>query len=192
MRSSGSTRSPRPKAPVPLFVRIVGDDHPKACTGRRLVRRGLARESRFEGRSAPPILLDPFALEPLSGADRETARRGGLLVIDCSWNRLAARGGFSDREGSNRDLPFHRRLPVLVAANPQHFGRIAELNTVEAFAAALYVIGRREEAAHLLAGFPGGDGFLSLNRERLDRYAKTRTPDEIREAEQELFGPQDR
>jgi pre-rRNA-processing protein TSR3 len=185
MRSSESTRSPSPRAALPLFVRVVGDDHPKACTGRRLLVRGLARAARHEPGGPPPVVLDPFAAEPLSALDRIEARRGGLLVVDCSWNRLSARGKFPrDRN----DGP-HRRLPILVAANPQHYGRVAELNTVEAFAAALYLLGRGEESESLLAGFAGGDGFLALNRQRLDRYREARDPEAVRIAERDLFGP---
>ena len=191
MRSSASTHSPRPRTPLRLFVRIVGDDHPKVCTGRRLLHRGLARAFRSEGRATAPVLLDPFARDPLSGADRDPARRGGLLVVDCSWNRLAVRGAFGGNDIGARDALVRRRLPILVAANPQHYGRVAELNTVEAFAAALHIVGRPQEAAETIAGFPGGEGFLALNRERLDRYSRTRSPSEVLAAERELFGPGD-
>ncbi len=191
MRSSASTRNPRPRTPLRLFVRIVGDDHPKACTGRRLLHRGLARTFRSDGRALAPVVLDPFARDPLSGADRDLARRGGLLVVDCSWNRLANRGAFAAHDVGPRDGLVRRRLPILIAANPQHYGRIAELNTVEAFAAALHIVGRPQEAAETIAGFPGGDGFLTLNRDRLARYARARSPAEILVAERELFGPGD-
>jgi pre-rRNA-processing protein TSR3 len=142
--------------------------------------------------SSPAVLLDPFAREALSGADRELAERGGLLVIDCSWNRLGARGSFPSGAGPGRDGAVRRRLPILVAGNPQHFGRVAELNTVEAFAAALSVVGRGDEARSLLAGFPGGDVFLELNRDRFDRYGLARSGADIEAAEREMFDPDDR
>jgi pre-rRNA-processing protein TSR3 len=189
MRSSANTRSPRPRTPLRLFVRVIGDDHPKACTGRRLLQWGLAREIRGNGHAVAPVLLDPFAEEPLSGADRELARRGGLLVVDCSWNRLSLRGGFPGVDAALRDRPLHRRLPILIATNPQHYGRIAELNTVEAFAAALYIMGRPREAERVLAGFAGGDGFLAVNHDRLERYSATRSRTDVLAAERELFGP---
>ncbi len=119
-------------------------------------------------------------------ADRSHARRGGVLAVDCSWNRLASRGSLPGLPADDGGI--HRRLPILVAGNPQHFGRIAELNTVEALSAALYVLGQRTEAAHLLEGFRGGDGFLTINRERLDFYASRRTADAVRLAERRLYG----
>jgi pre-rRNA-processing protein TSR3 len=78
---------------------------------------------------------------------------------------------------------------LLIATNPQHFGRLAELNTAEAMAAALYVLGRPSEATALLRDFPGGASFFDVNRERLRRFARARTPEEVRAAERSLFGP---
>jgi pre-rRNA-processing protein TSR3 len=187
MRSSEDTPSPSPRPAIPLLLLLAGEDHPKACTGRRLLHRGLARAVRRIATLRPmPIVLDPHAADPLSAADRASARRGGVLAVDCSWNRLAARGSLP---GSvTDDGGIHRRLPILVAANPQHFGRIAELNTVEALSAALYLLGQRAEAARLLEGFRGGGGFLEINRERLDFYASRRTADAVRVAERKLYG----
>jgi pre-rRNA-processing protein TSR3 len=81
----------------------------------------------------------------------------------------------------------HRRLPVLVAANPQHYGRLTQLTTVEAFCAALSVLGREAEAERVIEGFAGGSEFLSINRVRLDRYHAASGPDEILAAEKALF-----
>jgi pre-rRNA-processing protein TSR3 len=187
LRSSEDTPSPSPRPAIPLLLLLAGEDHPKACTGRRLLHRGLARPVRRIASLRPvPIVLDPHAADPLSAADRAAARRGGVLAVDCSWNRLEARGGLPGL--ASDDGGIHRRLPILVAANPQHFGRIAELNTVEALSAALYLLGQRAQAARLLDGFRGGDGFLTINQERLDFYASRRTADAVRVAERKLYG----
>jgi pre-rRNA-processing protein TSR3 len=188
MRSSGSTPS-LPRRPGPrLFLVVAGEDHPKACTGRRLLKLGRAREVPYPGVLHPaPVLLDPRAPDPLSLADREAALRGGLLAVDCSWNLLADRGAFPSWRGAANSAAVRRRLPVLIAANPQHYGRIAELNTVEALSAGLLLLGFRAEASDLLEGFRGGPGFLEINRERLERYARANSPEEVRDAERELF-----
>ena len=133
-------------------------------------------------------MLDPYAPTPLSSADEPMAGEGGILVVDCSWNRLSARGAFPGDEGRSRRAGTHRRLPVLVATNPQHYGRVAQLTTVEAFCAALYILGRPEEAAQVMAGFAGGEEFLEVNRARLDRYREARGPAEVIAAERALFG----
>jgi pre-rRNA-processing protein TSR3 len=189
MRSSGSTPRPSRSVPLSLYLEVTGDDHPKACTGRRLIHRGMARPLRGAGRIHPaPVVLDPYASEPLSAADLPAASRGGLLAVDCSWNRLATRGGFSEPTLRSIGDGRRRRLPILVAANPQHYGRWGELNTVEALSAALYVLGRPGEAAGLLEGFRGGAGFLEVNRSRLDAYAAAVGPEEVRRIEQSLYG----
>ena len=189
MRSFGSTPSRRTRRPIARYVVILGDDHPRACTGRRLLKQGLAAlpPSRNLGHGA--IVLDPFAADPLSGKDRSVAERAGVTAIDCSWKRLSEYGRFTipGRPGGASGRP--RRLPLLVATNPQHFGRIGELNTAEALGAALYLLDRREEAKELLAGFAGGEAFFEVNRDRLERYRRARTSEEIREAERALFGP---
>jgi pre-rRNA-processing protein TSR3 len=186
MRSSGSTRSPSPERPLRLFLVVVGEDHPKACTGRRLERRGLvAPLGTHPHRAAPPLVLDPFAPRPLSSADRETAERAGVLAVDCSWSRLAERGRFPPHVPT---AGVRRRLPLLVAANPQHYGRPAQLNTVEALSAAAYLLGHDGEAARLLEGFRGGAGFLAVNRERLEAYRSAAGAEEVLAAERRLFG----
>lgn len=190
MPSSGSTPNPRRRRPLRLLVVLEGEDHPKACTGRRLLRwrRVQALSHNSKAGFPPAIVLDPYAPTPLSAADRHTAAEGGLLVVDCSWNRLSERGAFPGEDGRSRRPGVHRRLPILVATNPQHYGRVAQLSTVEAFCAALAVLGRLEEAEQVIAGFSGGSEFLGVNRERLSRYRDAGGPADILAAEKELFG----
>ncbi len=186
MRSSRSTPSRSPDAPIALFLRHADEDHPKACTGRRLLARGWASSSVPPGRR--PLVLDPRASRPLSASDASLARREGLLAVDCSWNRIAQRGSLPP--GSAGDPARRRRLPLLVAANPQHFGRLAELNTVEALSAGLYVLGFPEAAARILEGFRGGPEFLVVNASRLRAYAAATGFAEVVTAERREFrGP---
>ena len=188
MRSSGSTPSPRSERPVALWLLVAGEDHPKICTGRRLIRRRIAlplSPERPPRRS--PLLLDPHAEEPLGPGDRPLAVEGGVLGIDCSWNRLGVRGGYPEAALWLRKVRTRRRLPWLVAANPQHFGRLGELNTAEAFAASLWLLGEPDRALSLIEAFPGGATFLQINRARLDAYSSARTEEALRAAEAELF-----
>ncbi|HUI38976.1 MAG TPA: DUF367 domain-containing protein [Thermoplasmata archaeon] len=184
MRSSASTPSRRPSGPVPLLLVVLGEDHPKACTGRQLVRAGSVREVPVGRPPHPaPLLLDPRADTPLAPSDRDRALSSGLLGVDASWNRIGRRGGYPrDVEWLAR-LSARRRLPWLLAANPQHFGRLAELNTAEAFAAALRILGEPARAGALIAPFAGGPAFLALNRTALEAYAGARDAAEVRAAE---------
>ncbi|WP_336036114.1 DUF367 family protein [Halobacterium yunchengense] len=144
-----------------LHVRYEGDDDPAKCTARRLARfdEAVLHES---ARATPyGVVLNPHADVALSPADADHDR---LVALDCSWE-TAGRAMF---EMSGQ----HRALPFLVAANPVNYGNPFQLNTVEAFAGALAILGEREHAERILSKFTWGQTFLDLNEEPLRRYAE--------------------
>lgn len=145
-----------------LHVRYEGDDDPKKCTARRLDQFDLA-ELHTSARSTPPgVVLNPFAEQALS--PRDSAESDTLVALDCSWET-------AEREAFDLD-GIHRALPFLVAANPVNFGRPFRLTTVEAFAAALVILGERAQAETILDAVNWGETFLELNEEPLRRYAE--------------------
>ncbi|MCU4800663.1 DUF367 family protein [Halobacteria archaeon HArc-gm2] len=158
-----------------LHVRYEGDDDPKKCSARKLARFDLA-ELHEATRSTPPgIVLNPFADQALSPADApgpgDGKRHDRLVALDCSWE-TAQREAF-DLEG------IHRSLPFLVAANPVNYGTAFQLNTVEAFAGALCILGERDHAEEILSKFTWGHTFLELNEEPLRRYAECADSSEV-------------
>ncbi|MFC6974895.1 DUF367 family protein [Halomicroarcula sp. GCM10025709] len=150
-----------------LHVRYEGDDDPEKCSARKLARFDLAELHRATRSTPPGVVLNPFADRALSPADRATAGDGArhdrLVALDCSWE-TAEREAF-DLEG------VHRSLPFLVAGNPVNYGTPFQLNTVEAFAGALCILGERDQAERILSKFSWGHTFLELNEEPLARYA---------------------
>jgi pre-rRNA-processing protein TSR3 len=106
------------------------------------------------------LLLDPTAERALSPADSNVS---SITALDCSWEHLDS----IDRSQWSR----RRALPYLLAANPMNFGRPFRLSSVEAIAAALYIIGETCQAEMILAKFNWGMRFLELNAEPLDAYA---------------------
>jgi pre-rRNA-processing protein TSR3 len=155
---------------VELHVRYEGDDDPEKCTARRLAR--FDEVTLHDSARATPrgVVLDPHAEQALSPADAaggepagEAPDPGRLVALDCSWET-------AEREAFRLDGP-HRALPFLVAANPVNYGTPFQLNTAEAFAGALCILGRRERAEALLSHFSWGHTFLELNEEPLRRYA---------------------
>jgi pre-rRNA-processing protein TSR3 len=107
--------------------------------------------------------------------------------VDCSWNRLNDRGGYPTDATWLSHVPTRRRLPFLLAGNPQHYGRLGELNTAEALAATVFLLGEDERARELLSGFGGGESFLDLNRAPLESYRSAAGSPEILRAESEYF-----
>ena len=154
---------------VELHVRYEGDDDPEKCSARKLARFDLATLHRSARETPPGIVLDPYADRALSPADAtdDACGDGGagrLIALDCSWETAEA-------EAFRLDGP-HRSLPFLVAANPVNYGTPFRLNTVEAFAGGLCILGHREQAETILGKFRWGHTFLELNDEPLRRYAE--------------------
>jgi pre-rRNA-processing protein TSR3 len=146
---------------VELHVRYEGDDDPEKCTARRLDSLGHAELHRSARETPAGVVLDPFADRALSPADRAESDR--LVALDCSW--ATAKEEAFDLAG------VHRSLPFLVASNPINYGTAFQLNTVEAFAGALVILGERSQAERILSTFSWGEPCLELNDEPLRRYA---------------------
>ncbi len=145
---------------------------PKKCTGKKLARFNLAtlhESPRTLPREA--LFLDPFSEQALSPAD-DPGR--GLVVLDCSWEEVER---VFPALQSRRLV--HRALPFLLASNAVNFGKPFKLSTVEAFAAALYILGEKEQAALILNKFKWGPIFLELNREPLERYSMAKDSTEV-------------
>jgi pre-rRNA-processing protein TSR3 len=155
-----------------LYAVMEHEDDPKRCTAGKLVRFGMLAE--IPARKIPwgVVVLDPEAEKALSREDREHAQTHGILVLDCSWNKLSQFPKF--RGGLN-----HRGLPFLLAANPTNFGKPQRLSSAEALAAALYIIGEKEHAERLMNKFKWGPVFLQINGELLDAYASCDTSAQV-------------
>ncbi|QDX40431.1 DUF367 family protein [Salarchaeum sp. JOR-1] len=159
-----------------LHVRYEGDDDPEKCTARKLARFDLAELHRSASATPYGVVLNPHAEVALSPADADHQR---LVALDCSWE--TAEKAMFEMPGD------HRALPFLVAANPVNYGQPFQLNTVEAFAGALCILGEREHAEEILAKFTWGHTFLELNEEPLRRYAECEDSTEVVEIQQEYL-----
>lgn len=163
-----------------LYAYDAGQCDPKKCTAKKLARFGLITSVNVL-RKIPynTILLVPIAEKTLSPADRESAN--SITVFDCSWNKIAA------FEATLRKMKRKKRaLPFLIAANPVNYGKPFILGSVEAFAAALFILGEHEQSQHILGKFKWGTEFLRLNEELLLAYAKAKDGSEVIEM-QKMF-----
>lgn len=163
---------------VELHVRYEGDDDPEKCTARALARAGLVDLHRSSRAPPPGVVLNPFAERALSPTDaRDT---DSIVALDCSWE--TARAEAFDLRGD------HRALPFLVASNPVNYGTPFRLNTAEAFAGALTILGERTKAETILSNFRWGHTFLELNEEPLARYAACKDSTEVVEVQEDYLG----
>jgi pre-rRNA-processing protein TSR3 len=162
---------------IRLYVLMEHEDDPRKCTAAKLVRHGDARRATaIAGIPRGAVVLDPEAEKSISAEDIPAVRKLGVLALDCSWKKL-------ERFPKIRTGLRHRAIPFTVAANPTNFGKPQMLTTAEALAAAVYILGEKEQASQLMARFRWGDTFLDINRDRLEAYSKAATSAEVVEAQ---------
>ena len=167
---------------VPLYVYHARQDDPKKCSARRMKQFGLVRMYETPERLPPgTILLDPTADKALSPADRDLSRKG-IVVLDCTWEEVER--VFPLLQSKHMQ---GRALPYLLAANPVNYGRPFRLNSAEAFVAALYILGYRDQAKEVASRFKWGETFLILNHEPLEAYAEAKDSADVIRVQQDFM-----
>ncbi len=165
---------------IKLHILHLNQDDPKKCTARKLARFNYARiTSQISHIPRGSIILSPYTSRILSPMDRRTAERQGITAVDCSWKN--AREVFYKLRGN------FRRLPYLVAVNPTNWGHPYQLSSAEALAAALYIIGYKEQAEKIMSIFKWGPNFFVMNREPLEAYANSKSWEEVLDVEREFM-----
>lgn len=154
---------------IPLYAYRDNSCDPRKCTVKKLERAGFLKIfQKLQQVPRNTLILDPTAEQALSPADRFVK---SLTVLDCSWEVLDT--------GAISSWRIHRALPFLVAANPVNFGKPCKLSSVEAVAAALYIMGEKDRAGELLSKVNWGIRFLEVNREPLELYASAKDSTEV-------------
>ena len=155
-----------------LYAYEAGQCDPKKCTAKRLAHAGLIKTVKTM-RKIPynTILLLPVAEKALSPADNTTS---SITVFDCSWSKLDS---FADSLMAIKRKK--RAFPYLIAANPMNYGKPFFLNSAEAFAAALFILGEHDQCQHILERFNWGAEFMRLNEEMLLAYSKAQDSREV-------------
>lgn len=159
---------------IKLFVYHANDDDPKKCSAKKMKKMNLVTlENNIKKLPRNTILLHPFAQKSISKQDYYLAKKQGILAVDCSWKH--AENAFDFLENRNHC----RCLPFLVAANPVNYGKAFMLSTLEAFAAALYILGETDQAGDILQIYKWAPHFLILNKEPLHDYQSAKNSKEI-------------
>ena len=119
------------------------------------------------------IVLNPFSDKAVSFEDRAIVSKGGIVGLDCSWNKISHTSKFFSL------TKFHRSLPFLIAGSPVNYGKACQLSTAEAIAATLYITDFKDEAHNIMNGFKWGHTFIELNFELLEAYSNAKTSAEV-------------
>ena len=153
-----------------LKVLMLKQDDPRKCSAAKLVKFGLAKPvTRTTSRT---LILNPFSKKTLLESDKKLVH--SITGIDCSWNLVV----------SAFQKPFtgiSRKLPPLLAGNPINYSKLNKLTTVEALAAAVYIMGDLDLTHTLLNKFKWGSTFFALNKNLLQDYSKAESESEILE-----------
>ena len=159
---------------IRLLIYHTDDDDPKKCSAKKMHKFGLAEiEKKLRKFPKKSVVLSPFSKKSISRQDRENAEKFGLIAVDCSWKNAEIK---FEKISNNR---ITRSLPFLVAANPVNYGKVLKLSTIEAFSAALYIMGFTDQAKSILSIYKWGPHFLRLNKEPLEDYRKAETSAEV-------------
>ena len=145
-------------------------DDPKKCTAAKLIKFGLANKiTKSQSKTA---LLHPFAEKTLF--NHEKSFFNSITGIDCSW-------ALAEKVFQKNFVGLSRKLPPLLAGNPVNYSKINKLTTVEAIAAATYILGDKELSQKLLEKFNWGHTFLELNENLLNDYQKANSDEQVKE-----------
>ncbi|MEF8879995.1 MAG: DUF367 family protein [Candidatus Thermoplasmatota archaeon] len=162
------------KEEMRLLVFHADEDDPKKCSAKKMEKFNHAKlEKNIKKIPGGMILLNPLADKSLSPADRKVAIKNGILAVDCSWKNAEKNFDFLDKRNHSRALPF------VVAANPVNYGKPFKLTTLEAFAAALYILGEKEQAKKIVEIYKWAPHFLELNKNPLEEYSKAGDSKEV-------------
>jgi len=152
-----------------INVIMLKQDDPKKCSAAKLVKFGLA--NNIKKTSSRTLILNPFSKRILLKSDKKLVN--SITGIDCSWNH-------STDTFSESFSGVSRKLPPLLAGNPVNYAKLNKLTTVEALAAALYILGDIDAMTLLLTKFNWGHTFYTLNQNILEDYSKARSELDIR------------
>ena len=153
-----------------IQILMLKQDDPKKCTAEKLVKFGLAKP--IKQISSRALVLDPFSKKTLLKSDKKLFT--SIIGIDCSWN-------LTNTVFNKKLSGIRRKLPPLLAGNPVNYSKLNKLTTVEALAAAVYIMGDFTVASSLLDKFKWGHTFYTLNENLLNDYSKAESESDILE-----------
>ena len=157
-----------------LIIYHVNEDDPKKCSAKKLHKFNFAYlTDNIKKIPKNAILLNPFAKKSLSKEDIPIAKKNGIVAVDCSWKNAEYNFNYLNKRN------FSRSIPYVIAVNPINYGKILKLTTLEAFAAALYILDNIEMAKEILNLYKWGPQFIEFNKKPLEDYRHAKNSKEV-------------
>ncbi len=161
-----------------IFYVYMNQDDPKKSTMKKLERYGLAIHIPIY-KIYSKLYLTPYSENFILNTDKELYKRHGIVVIDGSWNRISTIENIGAKNG--------RKLPLLLPVNPVNYGKPGKLSSLEALAAALYIMGYTDLADELTSKYSWAQNFIKTNINPLNDYSKCTTNEECIAVQESYF-----
>jgi len=164
-----------------VFVIYYREDDPRKNTSLKMIACGYAKRVSSTMIKGMPVVLNPYSNEYLGSWHKPLAEKYGVVVVDASWKKLTP-AKFRKLRGK------HLKLPPLVAGNPVNYGKPCILSSIEAVAAAAYIMGFVELYNNLLKLYKWMTTFHTLNTYMLNDYSRAGSLEELIEVIKEYWG----
>ncbi|WP_337861146.1 DUF367 family protein [Ferroplasma sp.] len=161
-----------------IFYVYMNQDDPKKSTMKKLERYGMAIKISVN-KIYNKLYLTPYSDNFLLNSCRILFHERGIVVVDGSWNRINTIENFKGKNG--------KKLPLLLPVNPVNYGKPGKLSSLEALAAALYIMGYIELAEQVISKYSWAQNFINTNIEPLNDYMKCNSNEDCIEAQDNYF-----
>ena len=161
-----------------IFYVYLNQDDPKKSTMKKLERYGMAIHIPIT-KIYSKLYLTPYSENFLINSDKELYERHGIVVIDGSWNRISSIENMTAKNG--------RKLPLLLPVNPVNYGKPGKLSSLEALAAALYIMGCTDLTDDIISKYSWAQNFIKTNINPLEDYSKCTTNEECIAVQETYF-----
>ncbi len=161
-----------------IFYVYLEQDDPKKSTMKKLERYGLAIHIPIN-KIYNKLYLTPYSGNFLLNSDKAFYEKTGIVVIDGSWNKINTIENIGAKNG--------RKLPLLLPVNPINYGKPGKLSSLEALAAALYIMGYTDLSGEVISKYSWAQNFIKTNINPLNDYLKCISNEECIAVEESYF-----
>jgi len=161
-----------------IFYIYLNQDDPKKSTMKKLERYNITKRIPLN-RIYNKLLLTPYSDNYILNKDKLIYEEKGIVVIDGSWNLIDTIENIKNKNA--------RKLPLLLPVNPVNYGKPGKLSSLEALAAALFIMGYNELSENIISKYSWSQNFIKTNINPLNDYIKCKSNEDCIETEKLYF-----